>query len=516
MANDRPNILLITTDQQHFSTLGVDNPHIRTPALDRLAGEGMKFNRAYCPNPTCTPTRGSIITGMYPSVHGGWTLGTKVPENVPTIGKVLHDAGYATSLIGKAHFQPLASQPGSESIECQPVLRDLDFWRSFNDTHTPWYGFDHCELARNHADESHVGQHYAIWMEEHGLKNWKEYFQPLKGDSSPLAPPTGKTPGYGMRDDMHWKLPQELHYTTWTGERTRAEIERAHAAGEPFFCWSSYHDPHPPYAVPEPWASMYDPADMPLGAFVNGEFDQMPPPHKMTRDEHPDFHAFGQRIHGYHSHLHDPDKLREAMAIYYGMISFMDYQIGLTLDMLDQLGIADNTLVVFTTDHGHFLGQHGLTAKGPFHYEDVVKVPMLAMWPGHIAAGQTTSNLQSLVDLAPTFAQAVTGETPIWMQGVSQIGCWTGGEAARDWAIVENHHEGTGVHLRTFITDRYKLTLYRGRDWGELFDLQDDPNELRNRYEDPAYAEIRCELLNRMMQAELKREPTRMPRISGA
>lgn len=511
-----PNILLITSDQQHFSTLGVDNPHVRTPALDRLARQGMKFKRAYCPNPTCTPTRGSIITGMYPSVHGGWTLGTKVPENVPTVGAVLHERGYTTSLIGKAHFQPIASRPGSESIECQPTLRNLDFWRTFNDKCTPWYGFDHCELARNHAHESHVGQHYAIWMEEHGLKNWKEYFQPLPGDTSRFAPLSGDEAIRGVPSGRRWELPQELHYTTWTGERTRAEIERSHAAGQPFFCWSSYHDPHPPYVVPEPWASMYDPADMPIGSFVEGEFDHMPPLHRMTREEHPDFTPLGRWLHGYHSHLHNDDQLRQAMAIYYGMISFMDHQIGLTLDTLDRLGIADNTLVVFTSDHGHFLGQHGLTAKGPFHYEDVVRVPMLARWPGHIPAGQTSAAIQSLVDYAPTFVEATGGEVPVWMQGVSQLGCWTGGSPARGWAIVENHHDGKNVHLRTFITDRYKLTLYRNRPWGELFDLQEDPNELHNRFDDPAYAQLRCHLMAQMLDAELEREPTRMPRIAVA
>lgn len=126
MANSqsKPNILLITSDQQHWKTLGVLNPKIQTPALDRLCREGTRFNRAYCPNPTCTPTRASIITGMYPSQHGAWSLGTKLDETVPTLGAALQSAGYATTLIGKAHFQPLASAPDQTSIECQPLLRD--------------------------------------------------------------------------------------------------------------------------------------------------------------------------------------------------------------------------------------------------------------------------------------------------------------------------------------------------------------------------------------------------------
>ncbi|MCY3023702.1 MAG: sulfatase-like hydrolase/transferase, partial [Planctomycetota bacterium] len=121
------NILLITSDQQHWNTLGVHNPRIKTPALDRLCAEGMRFDRAYCPNPTCSPTRASLITGQYPSTHGCWTIGVKLPEHVPTVGQGFQRHGYDSILIGKAHFQPLRSVPGSESLECQPVLRDLEF-----------------------------------------------------------------------------------------------------------------------------------------------------------------------------------------------------------------------------------------------------------------------------------------------------------------------------------------------------------------------------------------------------
>ena len=126
-AHPRPNILLITSDQQHWDTLGVTNPRVQTPALDRLCAEGTRFERAYCNNPVCSPSRSTIITGMYPSWHGCWTIGVKLPEDVPTVGDVLQEHGYATSLIGKAHFQPLATVEGQESLEYQPLLRDLRF-----------------------------------------------------------------------------------------------------------------------------------------------------------------------------------------------------------------------------------------------------------------------------------------------------------------------------------------------------------------------------------------------------
>ncbi len=271
----RPNILLITSDQQHYDTLGVTNPHLRTPALDRLANEGTRFTRAYCPNPTCSPTRASLLTGMYPSSHGCWAIGVKLPEDVPTVGDIFQQHGYESILIGKAHFQPLKSEPGGESIERQPIFKDLDYWRNF---YGPWYGFNHIETARMHANESHVGQHYALWMEEKGLKNWQDYFVqfPHRADDKYAGP-------WYTQGALTWDLPEEFHHTHWVGERTVANIERCAEAERPFFLWSSFFDPHPPYVVPEPWASMYDPAQVPISSFVEGEFDRMPPHFAKTR-----------------------------------------------------------------------------------------------------------------------------------------------------------------------------------------------------------------------------------------
>jgi len=501
----RPNILLITSDQQHFDTLGVINPGIKTPNLDRLAHEGTHFRRAYCNSPVCSPSRSTVITGMYPSWHGCWNLGTKLPEYVPTVGEVFQKNGYETSLIGKAHFQPLASRPGVESIECQPILRDLDFWRSF---HGPWYGFKNVETGRMHADESHVGQHYAIWMEEHGFTEWRDYFQSW--------PPSDEE----VRRQHHWNLPQELHYTTWTAERTIEAINRDVAADRPFFTWASFHDPHPPYLVPSPWSGMYDPADMEPGSLTPGEMERLPPHFGKTQQFAPDFSEYAETRypnHGFESHLIDPEDLRRDMAVYYGMVSFVDQQIGRILDALDELGIADNTLIVFTTDHGHFLGQHGLIAKGAFHFEDLLRLPFLVRFPGKVPANQTSDALQSLVDLAPTFLSACGIEVPGVMQGVDQLPVWTGQQAkARDEVIVEFRHQPTLLQLRTYIDERYKMTVYRDRPYGELFDLKTDPNELRNLWDDPGITDLKLRLMHNFENAEMKREPMPLPRISGA
>lgn len=462
------------------------------------------MERSYCPNPLCSPSRSSIITGMYPSAHGCWTIGTKLAEDIPTVGSLLSAAGYSTSLIGKAHFQPLASCPDQTSLECPPKLRDLDFWRSF---HGPYYGFDHIELARNHGDETWAGQHYAIWLEQHGLHNWRDYFQGAKARRE--------------RKGVHvWDLPEELHYSTWTAERSVAMIDSAAQARRPFFTWASFQDPHPPYLASEPWATMYSPDLIESGHVVGRELDQMPPWLALTQSEKPDFSRWQETPyanHGLTSHLIKEEDLRADIAVYYGMISLVDKCVGRILQCLDDRGLADNTIVVFTTDHGHFLGQHGLINKGPFHYEDLIRIPMIVRYPNRVRAGSRISALQSLIDLAPTFLGAAKLRAPGSMQGVDQLDVWAGRQgAARDHIIVENRHQPTRVHLRTYVEDRHKLTVYRDQPWGELFDLQEDPHEVNNLFARPEFAGLRHEMTERFLNAELRREASNYERIAVA
>ncbi|MFR9708098.1 sulfatase [Paenibacillus sp. MB22_1] len=500
----KPNILLITSDQQHWNTIGAFNPELSTPNLDRLVQEGTTFTRAYCPNPTCTPTRASIITGQYPSQHGAWTLGTKLLEDRPVVGTNFKEAGYRTALVGKAHFQPLMGNEEYPSLESYPLLQDLDYWRQFSDS---FYGFDHVELARNHTNEAHVGQHYAIWMEEKGCTNWRDYFLPPTGTMSPKQ--------------LHrWDLPEEYHYNTWIAERTNALLEQYKNNNESFFLWASFFDPHPPYLVSEPWDTMYDPESLTIPEVSPGEHDNNPPHFGMTQQKSPDFSAWketGQAIHGYHSHLMPESERKQLVATYYGMISMMDKYIGRILDRLDELGLAEDTIVVFTTDHGHFFGQHGLQAKGGFMYEDLIKLPFIVRYPGKVPANVQSDALVSLVDLAPTFLSFAGLPIPVWMTGVDQSAVWTGSKSsARDHIICEFRHEPTTIHQRTYVDQRYKLTVYYNQPYGELFDLQEDPGELNNRWNDPSYANLKSELLLKYVWAELGKEPLAMPRIYHA
>lgn len=502
----RPNVLLITSDQHHFDFLGVTRPGLRTPHLDRLAREGTRFDRAYTCSPVCSPSRATIVTGMYPSVHGCWNLGVKLAEDVPTVGERFQEAGYRTALLGKAHFQPLASAPGQESLETPARFRDLDFWRGF---HGPWYGFEEVAVHRNHADEAWAGQHYGIWLEERGVTDWERYF---RGGGSP---PDILQPRHGA-----WDLPEEHHYGAFVAEKTIAAIERAGDEDRPFFAWASFADPHPPYLVPEPWASLYDPEAMEPGTRWPGELERMPPHHLLTQDANPDFSPWRETPwanHGFHSHRMDPQLQRRNVALYCGMISLMDSHIGRILDHLDARGLAQDTLVVFTTDHGHFLGQHGLWHKGAFPYEDLLRLPFLVRWPGRVGAGGVSHALQSLIDLPETFLDACGIPVPGVMQGVSQLPVWTGAAtSAREEALCEFRHQPTALHLKTLITDRYKMTVYRDRPYGELFDLERDPQERRNLWDDPAAASEKAQMMTRLVHADLRREPTRFPRIAHA
>lgn len=501
---EKTNILLITSDQQHWVTLGVQNPEIKTPNLDRLAKEGLLFNRAYTVNPTCTPARASIITGMYPSQHGAWALGTKLPENIPTLGQYLQDAGYRTALIGKAHFQQLLDTKEYPSIESNPHQQNLDWWRKFDG---PFYGFEHVELARNHTNEYHVGQHYALWMEEKGLDNWRDYF--LK-------------PGGNSDGEFHrWSISEEYHYDTWIAERTNTLMEKYNRKGEKFFLWASFPDPHPPYLIPKPWDTMYDPDKLTVPSITEGEHDKNPSHFQLTQQENPDFSAYEERdgngCHGFHSHLTDKKESAKNIAVYYGMISLMDKYIGRILDKLDELGITDQTMVVFTTDHGHFFGQHGLTAKGAFHYEDMIKVPFIVRQPKKVPAGQRSDALQSLVDLAPSFLHIAGVDIPRIMTGIDQTEVWFGGkDKIRDHIIIENHHQPTTVHLKTCVDKRYKITVYYNRDYGEIFDLEKDPEELNNLWNDPECKDLKAELIMKLLFAEMGKEPIWMPRVSSA
>ena len=526
-----PNILLITSDQQSWDAINCHDNTIKTPNLDRLVKAGISFERAYTCNPVSTPTRASMITGMYPSQHGAYALGTKLMENVPTIGDYLNEIGYDTYLVGKAHFMPLAGNASFPTLEGYPVLQDLDFWRKF---HGPFYGFNHIDLARNHGDEGHVGQHYALWMMEK-LKSegrdsleWQNWFRApfiknIKYDDAMQGILDMYGAKYPKAQRGAWNCPEEYHLNAWIADVSKKRIDEAIERNKPFFIWSSFFDPHPPYLVPEPWDKMYNPDDMSLPVVPENDMDDMPYHYRMTQT--PDnkwglkYVEDGEEVHGFFSQLGvSNEQARKNKSLYYGMVSMMDKYIGKILDYLDEKNLTDNTIIIFTTDHGNHIGSHGLHAKGGFVFEEDVKIPFLASWKKHFPENKKSDALISIVDLAPTMLSLIGMKNlPMTMSGIDMSDVFKGKkDSLRESVIVENHFQRTKFYQKSYITNRYKIVWYMNSDEGELFDLQEDPHEYNNLWSNPDFKDLKYQLLHKAMQADMKKEICPMPRVAPA
>lgn len=483
----RPNILLITTDQQHANTIhALGNSVIQTPNLDALAGRGISFGRTYVTNPVCSPSRSSILTGEYPSRHGCWNIGVKLDEGRPRVSDVLCENGYRTALFGKTHFQPVLAEG---SFEAPPHVFDRDFWRNWSG---PYYGFQEVKMLHGHSDEiSSSGMHYGAWLEDQGV-DIQHFFGP----------------GGGYREGK-WDLPEELHYTRWTANQTIEFLERNNS-DNPFFIWCSFQDPHNAFLVPEPWDSLYNEETLPEFVRQDGEIDGKPLLYQyliqdkldemdvaITSD--PNHPTKGIQCLGPTTDRIGEARAKRWLSAYYGMISLIDYHVGRVLETLDRLDLTRDTLVIFTSDHGDYAGNHGLWLKGPLHYEDVIRVPFIVSWPEQIPENVQSDSLQSLVDLAPTLYEICGVDTAPFVQGVSQFHTWAHpDQAVRDYCLVENRAEPT-FYVKTIVGERYKLNYFLGRNEGELYDLKEDPNEFVNLFSDPNYAGIVLEMLQLMV-----------------
>lgn len=504
MITEKTNILLITTDQQHWNTIqALGNNAIKTPNLDRLTREGVSFDRAYVTSPVCSPSRSSIVTGEYPSRHGCWNIGVELDENRTTFGQLLQESGYSTGLFGKAHFKPVLKEG---SFEAPPHIHDREFWKNWNG---PYSGFEEVAMLHGHADEdSSHGMHYGAWLTEQGI-NPKKYFGP----------------GGGYREGS-WDLPEEYHYTRWTADKTIEFLDKQDNS-KPFMAWCSFQDPHNSFLCPEPWNSMYDPEQLPPFIEKVGEMADKPTIHQSILEDRmneldievtvdPGHDTGGLQCLGHTNKKIGYERARKWLASYYGMISLIDYHIGRVLDKIDDLGAAENTMVVFTSDHGDYAGNHGLWLKGPIHYDDILRVPFLVRWKNQFPAGERTRSFISLVDLAPTFLEVAGQEKYYTMQGVSQFNTMKHPDRpSREWCLVENRAE-PNFYVKTLVMNKYKLNYYLDRDEGELYDMQADPHEFINLFNAPEYGDIKLKMFMKLVDIYGELEKPIPPRQSFA
>ncbi|HWI64844.1 MAG TPA: sulfatase-like hydrolase/transferase, partial [Symbiobacteriaceae bacterium] len=307
----RPNILFITTDQQRADMAGCyGNPVIRTPNIDRLADEGVRFDRAYVANPLCMPSRSTLLTGLYPSQHGVWVNGIPLREEIPTLPQILAGQGYRTAALGKLHITPYDAPGYRESVSDW----EQNGYQGWNG---PFYGFAEVALSMHHnAPKGHYGE----WIRQHH-PDVEEKFWQIEGRRPPSGPP------------MTWasEVPVAAHTSTWVGDITLDYLRRQAGGSEPFFAWVGFPDPHHPFCPPKELAGMYDPAEVPLPPRRTGDLKDRPPQYRAWYEDGVRHEGAGGKF--VPAELSE-QQLREMTAYNYAQVSLVDRNIGRILDEL--------------------------------------------------------------------------------------------------------------------------------------------------------------------------------------
>lgn len=430
--NQRPNILIVHADEHRIECLGAyGNPDVKTPHIDRLASEGVRYDNSFCPFPVCTPSRYSLVSGRYVHEHRGWSNHCTLAPEIATFPKILRTAGYRTKAVGKMHFTPTYLDVGYSEM----VLAEQNGPGRWDDD-------------------------YHRYLRQHDLVDRNDLEDQLVRDYRPHAPQEY----WDTCGAMVSNLPEKHHSTTWTADRA-VETLRTWTADEPNLLMVGFVKPHHPFDPPAPWNTMYDPNKLTL---LDGWT-----PECLQRDL--------KYSRGYfpHDKLTEPI-VRRVMAHYYATISQIDHHVGRMVEILKSKGLYDNTLIVFTSDHGDYMGFHHMLLKGNYMYDPVVKVPLIVKWPGRRHAGTISKRLVNNIDLAPTLCRAVGCEPAPSMHGHA-LQDTTGHEL-----IFAEARGGRDVMARSHTR---KLILSGGNNENLFFNLEKDPQELNNLYDVPDYRE---------------------------
>ena len=484
----RPNILLVSADQQRADCLGVEGRPVKTPHLDRLAAEGTRFTAAITPNVVCQPSRASILTGLLPLTHGVHDNGIDLDPEIGGKGlsAALGAAGYDTAFFGKAHFATF------QTFEPTGTPESLDSSADYGpDWHGPYMGFEHVELMLiGHnwfpPEAPPRGQHYERWFHADGRGEEKiRAYRRNLGDTK------------GAAQTWHSGLPAAWHNSTWTADRAIEWLKRRRTA--PFCAWVSFPDPHHPFDCPEPWSRLHDPARVDLPRRRRRTFEGRPWWHERVLTAEPVGPKKNAEMRKRYSRIGEQtdEQLREIIANTFGQVSLIDHNVGRILIALEERDLARDTIVVYFSDHGDWLGDHGLVLKGPMHYEGLLRVPFIFRGPG-VPAGKLIGEPVSTLDLGPTMLDCAGVEPLLETQHGASLLPVIEGIASRDYALNEWEllpgRTGVALSLRTVRTKSHKLTVDRRSGAGELYDLANDPEEVRNLFDAPEAAGVRREL----------------------
>lgn len=515
----QPNFLLFVTDQHRADHLGCyGNRIVRTPHIDSLAEAGTRFERFYVSSPVCMANRATLMTGRMPSLHGVRHNGIALSNDSTTFVEVLRSAGYDTALIGKSHLQNMGydgptrrkwanQQPFRSPPES---LRDADkcarrgpaydnewtpYWNAdaSHAVRTPFYGFDRVDLCTFHGDQ--VGADYTRWLER------------LAPGSNELRGKRNAIPDSRYSSPQAWRtrIPEHLYPTAYIADRTREFLTTRADNAQPFFLTCSFPDPHHPYTPPGRYWDMYDPAQIPLPSSFSEQN-----PTELVAAVHRDTRSGASNREGYTPFGVTEREAREIIALTYGMITMIDDAIGSVLATLEQAGLADNTIVAFTSDHGDWMGDHGIMLKGPLHYQGLIRVPFIWKDPNRkIARSCIDMGLAGTIDIAKTILHRA-GIAPFnGMQGEDLFSSSAQQRSTR-CMIIESEQimyrfgQGQPFRMRSLIGGRYRLSVSDLPHLGELYDLEKDPDESLNQWGNPDFAQLKTQLLERLCREQIK------------
>ncbi len=446
---ERPNVLWLMADQLRADTFGcMGHPSIQTPNIDRVAEEGVVLTNYFAAEPVCMPSRATFLTGHYPATHGVLQNGIRMGDSEVVFPTLVNKAGWRTANIGKSH----CGRNSREIWEYSEWVEDV-----FGATKPSRVPFDpevYPEL-KFIADEVCDNSDRVLY---------------------------GRYPGPVQTTKSYILATQAMKWLYW------------HDEPRPFFLRVSFDDPHPPVVPPEPFAGMYGPEDVRPELLKGYEGSLASKPHTVRA-----FRSFSgmDRIAEQDHRMH--------AARYLGLVSHLDVQMGRIIDYLDELDVADNTIVIINSDHGHMIGEHGMCHKGPFCYEGTARVPTFIRWPGHLEPGTRIESLAAGVDFMPTVLEMLGIAVPDHVHGHSLLPMLEGKrETVREHAFIQ--WDDYGFCIRG---ERWKLAWWDCDSDGELYDLAEDPWEKNNLYHAPAVESVRDELLDRLNEWRHRYGPAR-------
>lgn len=458
----RPNVLFLFSDQHNAEAMGcAGHPIVRTPRLDQLAAEGVRFDRAYCQDAICVPSRTSLMTGLYPRTTGCLYNSNRPidQEQYAPLQYVLRAAGYRTGCFGKRHL-PNDYMSGG--------------WDRTATVISP---------KQDPSDEN-----YEEWIEQRGLlaAHLRDKQGSMQADMGCLisdVPPDDRLEAYVARKSIEF-------------------IRECDKDDAPFFCWAAFHGPHQPYTPPKRWADLYPVPSIPMPESWDQPVDDLPPEMQAWRRRKTPPWNLAKAAE-------QPDLYRRYAACYYAQCTEIDHYMGAILDELDELGLRDDTIVIYASDHGDFVGRHGMIEKcalGHNVYEETLRVPLIISWPDRFPTGVVRDDLVELVDVYPTLVDLLdlnrSADAPA-LAGRSLVPALKKGTpVGRDYAFSENWSQATvigpryklGVWIETCSVPFYQRRDYRDAFPDMLFDREADPLEQVNLIGRPEYAEVEAEL----------------------